>query len=43
MEKYYNDKRTEVIDKEIQRNTGRDVMLEEVEIFDLQWMVVRVA
>lgn len=39
----HNSKRTEVVDKEILRNTGRDVMLEEVEIFDLEWQVVQVA
>jgi hypothetical protein len=39
----HNILRVKVIDKEIRRNTGRDVMLEEVEIFDLDWMVVRVA
>lgn len=39
----HNKKRLETVDKEILRNTGRDVMLEEVEIFDLQWQVVRVA
>ena len=39
----HNLKRVKVVDKEILRNTGRDVMLEEVEIFDLNWTVVRVA
>ena len=39
----HNEKRLSTVDKEILRNTGRDVMLEEVEIFDLQWQVVRVA
>lgn len=39
----HNKKRLETVDKEILRNTGRDVMLEEVEIFDLQWQVVCVA
>jgi hypothetical protein len=39
----HNKKRLETVDKEILRNTGRDVMLEEVEIFNLQWQVVRVA
>ena len=39
----HNYLRSETIDKDIQRNTGRDVMLEDVEIFDLDWMVVRVA
>lgn len=39
----HNEKRTKVVDKQIQRNTGRKVMLKEVEIFDLDWQVVRVA
>lgn len=39
----HNEKRVKVVDKEILRNTGRDVMLEEVEIFDLEWQVVQVA
>lgn len=39
----HNNKRTGVVDKAILRNTGRDVMLEEVEIFDLEWQVVQVA
>lgn len=39
----HNSKRVEVVDKAIQRNTGRAVKLEEVEIFDLNWQVVRVA
>lgn len=39
----HNILRVDVVDKEIRRNTGRSVMLEEVEIFDLDWMVVRVA
>lgn len=39
----HNLKRVKVVDKEIQRNTGRDVKLEEVEIFNLDWQVVRVA
>lgn len=39
----HNTKRVKVVDKQIQRNTGRDVKLEEVEIFDLDWQVVRVA
>jgi hypothetical protein len=39
----HNAKRVKVVDKEIQRATGRDVKLEEVEIFNLDWQVVRVA
>lgn len=39
----HNKKRVKVVDKAIERNTGRKVMLEEVEIFDLDWQVVRVA
>ena len=39
----HNVKRVKVVDKDIQRATGRDVKLEEVEIFDLDWQVVRVA
>jgi len=39
----HNDNRVKVVDKAIQRATGRDVKLEEVEIFDLDWQVVRVA
>jgi hypothetical protein len=39
----HNVKRVKVVDKEIQRATGRDVKLEEVEIFNLDWQVVRVA
>lgn len=39
----HNEKRIKVIDKQIQRNTGRDVMLEEVEIFELNWQVVQIA
>lgn len=39
----HNKMRVNVIDKAIQRNTGRGVKLEEVEIFDLNWQVVRVA
>ena len=39
----HNIKRVKVVDKDIQRATGRDVKLEEVEIFDLDWQVVRVA
>ncbi len=39
----HNELRSETIDKEIQRNTGRDIMLDDVQIFDLDWMVVRVA
>lgn len=38
----HNEKRAKTVDKEILRNTGRDVMLEPVEIFELQWQVVRV-
>ena len=38
----HNKVREQTVDKEILRNTGRDVMLEPVEIFDLQWQVVRV-
>lgn len=41
--KKHNIKRSKTVDKSILRNTGRDVMLDEVEIFDLQWMVVQVA
>lgn len=39
----HNKKRIQVVDKEILRNTGREVNLEPVEIFDLTWQVVRVA
>lgn len=39
----HNKMRTSTVDKEILRNTGRDVMLEEVEIFELDWQVVQVA
>lgn len=39
----HNDKRAKVVDKAILRNTGRDVFLEPVEIWDLKWQVVRVA
>lgn len=39
----HNASRVKVVDKEIQRNTGRDVKLEEVEIFDLDWQVIQVA
>lgn len=39
----HNKKRVKVVDKDIERTTGRKVMLEEVEIFDLDWQVVRVA
>ncbi len=39
----HNKLRAKTVDKEIQRNTGRDIMLEDAEIFDLDWMVVRVA
>jgi hypothetical protein len=39
----HNVERVKVVDKEIQRATGRDVKLEEVEIFNLDWQVVRVA
>ena len=39
----HNEVRGKIVDKAIQRNTGRDVMLEEVEIFDLVWQVVQVA
>jgi hypothetical protein len=38
----HNKVREQTVDKEILRTTGRDVMLEPVEIFDLQWQVVRV-
>lgn len=39
----HNKKRAGVVDKSILRNTGRDVFLDEVEIWDLSWQVVRVA
>lgn len=39
----HNKLRAKTVDKEIQRNTGRDIMLEDADIFDLDWMVVRVA
>jgi len=39
----HNKMRSNIVDKDILRSTGRDVMLEDVEIFDLDWMVVRVA
>lgn len=39
----HNSKRVETVDKDILRNTGKKVFLEPVEIFDLQWQVVRVA
>lgn len=39
----HNAKRAKVVDKSILRNTGRDVFLDEVEIWDLSWQVVRVA
>lgn len=38
----HNLKRVKVVDKEILRNTGRDVYLEPVEIFDLKWQVIQV-
>jgi hypothetical protein len=39
----HNAKRTQVVDKDILRNTGRDVFLEEVEEFDCDWQIVQVA
>lgn len=39
----HNKKRVKVVDKDILRSTGREVMLEEVEIFSLNWQIVRVA
>ena len=39
----HNKLRSETVDKTILRNTGRDVMLEPVEIWDLEWQVVQVA
>lgn len=41
--KEHNKSRVCVVDRAILRNTGRDVFLEEVEIFDLEWQVVQVA
>lgn len=41
--KKHNAKRNDTTDKDILRNTGRKVNLDEVEIFDLQWKVVEVA
>ncbi len=44
--KKHNKKRIETVDKQILRNTGREVMLEEIELLsdsELQWQVVRVA
>jgi septum formation inhibitor-activating ATPase MinD len=39
----HNAKRTQIVDKDILRNTGRDVFLEEVEEFDCDWQIVQVA
>lgn len=39
----HNKLRADTVDKSILRNTGRDVMLEPVEIWDLEWQVVQVA
>ena len=42
----HNLKRTQTVDKAIQRATGRDVFLEEIELLsdpELQWQVVRIA
>lgn len=41
--KAHNKNRVCVVDRAILRNTGRDVFLEEVEIFDLEWQVIQVA
>lgn len=40
--KSHNENRVCVVDRNILRNTGRDVFLEEVEIFDLEWSLVQV-
>lgn len=39
----HNKVRAEVVDDAILRNTGRDVFLKPVEIWDLEWQVVQVA
>lgn len=39
----HNKKREGVVDRQILRNTGRDVFLEPVEIWDLEWQVIQVA
>lgn len=39
----HNKKRESVVDRQILRNTGRDVFLEPVEIWDLEWQVIQVA
>lgn len=41
--KEHNEKRASTIDKDIQRNTGRGVYLEPVEIWDLEWKIITVA
>jgi hypothetical protein len=44
--KTHNDKREETVDKQILRNTGRDVMLEPIELLSdsqLQWQIIQVA
>jgi len=38
----HNKLRVKTIDKEILRQTGRDVMLEVVDIFDLKWQVTQI-
>lgn len=39
----HNAKRAKVVDDAILRNTGRDVFLKPVEIWDLQWKVIEIA
>ena len=39
----HNAKRAKVVDDAILRNTGRDVFLKPVEIWDLSWQVIQVA
>lgn len=39
----HNKKRESVVDRQILRNTGRDVFLEPVEIWDLEWIVIQSA
>lgn len=39
----HNAKRAKVVDDAILRNTGRDVFLKPVEIWDLQWKIIEIA
>lgn len=39
----HNAKRAKVVDDAILRNTGRDVFLKPVEIWDLQWKLIEIA